>query len=199
MASVAAPYGLRPVGLLSGQYYAGSFRKIRIKSGYATDIFFGDVVQLTDDTGPNYINKDTGTATATPVGVFLGCEYTDQGSGQRTFRQYWPASTVAADAYAFVADDPNLLFQVAAVSGTTVINGVAETVIGQNTSLVQNAGSTVTGNSAVAVSSTTATTNTLPLRIVDVVRGSEDSSGNFTEIIVKWNAGMHQYDTATGV
>ena len=44
--TVSAPYGLKPVNLIGGQVYAGSTRLIPIASGYATDIFYGDVVKL---------------------------------------------------------------------------------------------------------------------------------------------------------
>jgi len=194
--TIEAPYGLRPINLIGGQVFAGSTRLIPIASGYDTDIFYGDVVKLVDS---GTLEKDTGTTTATPVGVFLGCEYTDPSTKQLRHSQYFPADTAADDIRAYVADDPDLLFKVAHVSGTTVVDGVARTTVGNNVALVQNAGSTVTGNSAVAVSGA-ATTNTLPLRVVDVVEETVDSDGNgFAELIVKWNFGMHQYENATGV
>ena len=194
--TIEAPYGLRPINLIGGQVFAGSTRLIPIASGYDTDIFYGDVVKLVDS---GTLEKDTGTTTATPVGVFLGCEYTDPSTKQLRHSQYFPADTAADDIRAYVADDPDLLFKVVHVSGTTVVDGVARTTVGNNVALVQNAGSTVTGNSAVAVSGA-ATTNTLPLRVVDVVEETVDSDGNgFAELIVKWNFGMHQYENATGV
>lgn len=194
--TIEAPYGLRPVNLIGGQVFAGSTRMIPIASGYDTSIFYGDVVKLV---AAGTLEKDTGTTAATPVGVFLGCEYTDPNTGQLLHSQYFPANTAADDIRAYVADDPDLLFKVAHVSGTTVIDGVARTAVGSNVALVQNAGSTVTGNSAVAVTGV-ATTNTLPLRIVDVVEETVDSDGNgFAELIVKWNFGMHQYDRALGI
>jgi hypothetical protein len=148
------------------------------------------------------IEKDTGTTTAEPCGVFLGCTFTNSSTGQVQFQQFYPASTsVAAGTkiFAYVADDPDTLFQVAVVSGTTVISGVGIAAIGSNATLVQNAGSTTTGNSAVAILDTTATTITLPIRIIDVVRDTETTADNFPEVIVKINATMHQYNNATGV
>ena len=41
-------------------------------------------------------------AAMTPIGVFLGCTYTDPNSKQKLFSQYWPAGTVASDAKAYV-------------------------------------------------------------------------------------------------
>jgi hypothetical protein len=184
--TVDAPYGLKPVNLIGGQVFAGATRQIPIASGYATSIFNGDVVKLSSD---GVLVKETGTTTATPVGVFLGCSYTDPTLKYQLFSQYYPASTVASDIVAYVADDPDQLFKVALVSGTTVIAGYGRTIVGNNVALVQNAGSATTGNSAVAVDgSSAATTVSLPIRIIDVVPETVDASGDFTEVIVKWNA-----------
>ena len=79
-----------------------------------------------------------------------------------------------------------------------------------NAALVQNTGSTTTGDSTVAVytAAGATTTATLPIRIIDVVPDTANSSGNFCEFIVKWNApnvtgqtvaGGHQYLNPTGV
>ena len=91
--SVSAPYGLIPINLIGGQGFAGANRQIPINSGSATAIYFGDVVKLGSD---GTLSKDTGTDAATPVGVFMGCSYTDPTFG-KVFRQYYPASTTASD------------------------------------------------------------------------------------------------------
>ena len=194
--SVSAPYGLLPINLIGGQVFAGSTRQIPIASGSATAIFYGDVVNLNSD---GTLSKDTGTATATPVGVFLGCSYTDATFG-KVFRQYYPASTVAADTVGYVLDDPDALFKVAVTAaGASTISGVGRTAVGNNSALIQGAGSTVTGNSKVSISATTATSSTLPVRVIDVVPETVNAAGSYTEVIVKWNAGMHQYYNPTGV
>ena len=165
--TISAPYGLKPINLIGGQVFAGATRQLPITTSsvnYATAIFYGDVVKLAS-TGT--LNIDSGTTTATPVGVFLGCSYTDPTFG-KVFRQYYPASTVASDIVAYVQDDPDALFKVAVVSGTTVIAAVGRTFVGNNVEMVNNTGSTTTGNSAAAVTDP-ATTDTLPLRIIDVV------------------------------
>jgi hypothetical protein len=197
--TVSAPYGLKPVNLIGGQVFAGATRQMEIASGYATNIFFGDLVKRISD---GTIAKDTGTTTATPCGIFLGVNFTNASTGQVQQQQYYPASQAIKSGtkiFAVIADDPDTLFQVAVVSGTTVISGVGITAIGNNATLVQNAGSTTTGNSAVAILDSTATTNTLPIRIIDVVRDTATATDNFPEVIVKINATMHQYNNATGV
>lgn len=195
--SVDAPYGLIPINLIGGQVFAGATRQIPIASGSATSIFYGDVVELNSN---GTLSKDTGTDAATPVGVFLGCSYTDPTFG-KVFRQFYPANTTASDIMAYVEDDPDALFKVAVVSSGTTISFVNRTSVGNNAVLVQNAGNTTNGNSRVAVSSTTATTSTWPVRVIDVVPETAIAGypGSYTEVIVKWNAGMHQYDNPTGV
>jgi hypothetical protein len=220
--TVNAPYGLQPINLIGGQVFAGATRQLVIANttgtGYATSIFYGDVVNIAS-TGT--INKDTGTSTATPVGVFMGCQYTSATTGQLTFSQYYPASLAVKSGsiiLAFVADDPDQLFKVVNVAGTTADDTTSgllpaylgRTVIGSNAALVQNAGSTTTGDSKVAIytAAGATTTATLPIRIIDVIPDTADTSGNFCEFVVKWNApnvtsqtvaGGHQYLNPTGV
>jgi uncharacterized protein (UPF0333 family) len=214
--TVSAPYGLKPVNLIGGQVYAGSTRLIPIASGYATNIFYGDVVKLAN-TGT--IQKDTGTTTVASngvAGIFVGCVYTNPSTKQPTWAQYWPASTVASDAQAYVVDDPDVLFKVAAVSSGTTVAFYGQTVIGNNVSLVQNSGSTTTGDSAVAIDgSAAAATASLPIRIVAGVPDTANASGEFCEFICKFNApyitltegtpnvvawnGGHMYNNPTGV
>ena len=201
--TVSAPYGLKPVNLIGGQVFAGSTRLMEIAStanvGYGTNIFYGDLVKRV---ATGTIELDNGTATATPCGVFMGVQFTNGSTGQVQQQQYYPASQSIASGtkiFAVVADDPDTLFQVAVVSGTTVISGVGISAIGNNGTLVQNAGSTTSGNSAVALLDSTAVTATLPIRIIDVVRDTATAADNFPEVIVKINATMHQYNNATGV
>jgi len=195
--SVDAPYGLIPINLIGGQVFAGATRQIPIAASSATAIFYGDVVRLAD-TGT--LAKDTGTSAATPVGVFLGCSYTDPVFG-KTFRQFYPGGVTATDIQAYVQDDPDALFKVAVVSSGTTISSVNRTAVGNNAFLVQNSGSTTNGNSRVAVNASTNVTSTWPVRIVDVVPETAlaGNPGSYTEVVVKWNQGMHQYLNPTGV
>ena len=192
--TIDKPYGLKPVNLIGGQVYAGSTRLMAIASGEGTSIFFGDAVKLSG----GYITRDPADSAMTPVGVFMGCTYTDPNSNQKVFKQYFPAGTVAADIKAYVVDDYDALFKVAVVSSGTTISGVTQAAVGLNAALVDNTGSTITGDSAVAISATTATNGALPVRVVDIVPDTANAAGSYTEVIVKWNFGMHQYQRAVG-
>ena len=84
---------------------------------------------------------------------------------------------------------------------------------GLNAAVVQTAGSTAIGKSKNALDgSTPATTDTLPLRVIDFVDGPRSlapagttASDAYPDVIVKFNAAKdtdecpHQYMTATGV
>ena len=197
--TVSKPYGLKPINLIGGQVYAGATRQYNIASGDSTSIFYGDIVKLTTD---GVVTKDTMTtaASGSTIGVFMGCSYVNA-QGQTIFAQYFPGGTTAPTGTAitaYVVDDPDVCFKVAYVSGTTVVDYVSRAVIGSNMTLVQNAGVTATGDSQVAVT-TSATTSTLPIRVVDVVPDTANSSGNFCELVVKFNFAIHLNQIATGV
>ena len=198
--TVSAPYGLKPVNLIGGQVFAGATRQMQIASGYATNIFYGDLVKRISD---GTIEKDTGTATATPCGIFLGVSFTNASTGQVQQQQFYPASQQiksGTQIFAVVADDPDTLFQVVSCSSGTTVAAMGISAIGTNIELIQNSGSTTTGNSAVAINEgTQTTTSSLPIRIIDVVRDTATGTDSFVEFIVKINATMHQYNNPTGI
>jgi hypothetical protein len=205
MATTATPYGARPIGTLSS---SGSFtsktRNLPIITTYGTQISNGDFVKLV---ASGNIEKDAGTTALTAVGIFLGCSYTDPTTSQKTFSNYWPASNAATDAMAYVLDDPFVIFQ---MQSDEALN---TTDRGLNASVVVTAGSSTIGKSKSALDgSTPATTNTLPLRIIDFVDGPSSlppkgttASDTYPDVIVKFNAASsgsasnHSYLNATGV
>ena len=202
--TISKPYGFKPINLIGGQVFAGSTRKMRIASGYATNIGWGDLLVRVNDGTVARSAATTAKPTGGFAGVFLGCEYINPTNGQLQFQQNWVGGTTVSSGYitAFVCDDPDTLFQVAVVSGTTVVTGVQFTSIGNNATIVDNAANTTNGDSQLAITDSTATTDTLPIRIVDVVPDTAYVSGGNTlypEVIVKFNFGMHAYETAVGV
>ena len=116
---VSAPYGLKPINLVGGQVFAGSTREYAIPYGYATNIFYGDLVGLSRG-NIERLTVSTGTL-GTVTGVFLGCSYTNPTTKQKTFAQYYPASTSAGDIMAIVCDDPDTVFKAVACSATTAV------------------------------------------------------------------------------
>jgi len=198
--SVSAPYGLRPINLIGGQVFAGSTRLIPIASGSGTAIFYGDVVVVNSG---GTLTKVSATASGvSTVGIFLGCQYTNPTTKQLLQTQYYPGGVVASDIKAYVLDDPDALFKVATVSSGTTIGFLTQAAVGQNVAYVPNAasGSTSTGDSAAAVLATADTETALPFKVVDVVPETAIAGypGSYTEVIVKFNFGIHQYYNAGG-
>ena len=188
--TVSAPYGFRPINSIGGTPYAGSTRLVPVDSGA---VYTGDLVELLA-TGKCAVIA-SGSAAPQALGVCVGVQYTNS-SGQTVQAQYAPASGVT-NVVAYVVDDPRALFQVAVVSSGTTIATLGRAAVGQNTSVVLNSGSATTGDSAQAIDDTTNTTNTLPIRIVDVVPATATGADAFVEMIVKINT--HTYNNTTGI
>jgi hypothetical protein len=107
-------------------------------------------------------------------------------------------------AFAFVVDDPMAAFKVCAtVAGSTTPTAYARSIVGSNVALVANVGSTTTGDSYYGIDGSSAnTTNTLPVRVIDVV--VDTATGNpsvaattYYEFLVKFNTS--QYNNTTGI
>lgn len=183
---VSAPYGLKPVNLIGGQVFSGSTRYLPIQYGYASNIFYGDIVQLVRgfcvQSTITSSNGETTPGSTAPtdaiVGVFLGCTFTNPTTKQKQFSQFWPASTLAGDAQAIVADDPDQVFKMVMIQNGTTLGSAALPMVGQNIQLSRLwqagtgsavAGNVNTGNSYLAALSTTlGTTAQVPLRVVGV-------------------------------
>lgn len=176
--TVSAPYGLKPINLIGGQVFAGSTRMYPIQYAYATSIFYGDFVKVVRGSVTRATIEDTTSSNAV-TGVFLGCSYTNPLTKQKQFAQYWPASTLAGDAVAYVADDPDTVFKAAVCSaGTTMASG-AYALVGTNLAMINNAGDVSTGNSknAVLAPDNTPASTILPVRCVGLV---PETSYSFT-------------------
>jgi hypothetical protein len=195
--TVAGPYGFQPINLVGGQVFAGATRLIPIVSGSGTSIFAGDVVRLNTD---GCLSRVSTTDSATDaVGIFLGCQFTNPTTKQLLQQQYYPGGTVASDIQAVVCDDPDTYFKVAVLSNSTTIGGMTQTDIGNNVAILATAGSTTTGDSKEGVSATTGSATTLPFRVIAGVPETVNASGSFTEVIVKFNFGVHTYYSAAAV
>lgn len=207
MASVASPYGLKPVNLIGGQVFAGSTREFKLSTNNSAAIFNGDVIQLTSAGNPQAISATpTAGTTAGIVGVCMGVRYVNPSTKQSTWAQYLPANAITGgytDVYIIVADDPDAVFQIQGTAAFGTLTNGANGAIGKNAALgFSTAGSTSTGNSGVnlvvgANGGSLANTATLAMRIVGVVPGTETDT--YPEILVKFNQGTHSYYLATGV
>jgi len=197
MALTSTPYGLRPINAIGGRPFAGSTRQLPITSGFNTAITNGDLVAVAANgtivkvtvVGTNANPFPTGT-----VGIFLGCSYTDTVRGF-TQNNQWPAGQVAADAQAYICDDPNALFQIQADAA------VAQALMHSNFAVNQTAGDTANGNSRISLDvATAAATATIAFKLVDFVNAPGSTVGDaFTDVIVKFNPSSHAYTAGLGL
>ncbi len=195
MATTATPNGAEPVNTLSASgSYTGKVRHMKIASAYNTAIFYGDFVKLV---AAGTVEKAavTTAVVAGTVGIFVGCSYTDPSTSQMTFNQQFPADTAASDIMAYVVDDPKLVFKMQADEA------VAQTGLGNNISAVSTAGSTSIGRSKNALDGgSIATTNSLPLRVLEFVEGPSSTVGDaYTDCLVTYLPLSHAYETKLGV
>ena len=202
MATTATPYGFKPLNHIGGTPYAGAVRHIKIASGFGTNIFNGSIVALVTGGTLEVVTTLGSNGDVFPsgvIGVFVGCTYTDPTSKNKTFSNHWPTGTVASDAMAYVVDDPQVLFQVQADGAVT------QAELGENAHLAAvqstSTGDTTTGVSNSAIDqSTIAVTATFAFRVVDFVESPDSTVGDaFTDLIVKFNAGVHSYEDSTGI
>ena len=220
MAATASPFGLKPTNMIGGApYNGGAIRHYHEKANNSAAIFNGDLVVLSAAGLPAAVSSTptanelaATSANGTPgiVGVMVGARYIDD-NGVQQFRQFLPANATTSgftEIKIMVNEDPRQLFKIQGNAALGTFNsgtggsGFAGAV-GKNCSLdFSTSGSTSTGNSGVSLKidtngGTLAATETLAMRVIDVVEGTEGD--NFPEFIVKFNVGVHAYDNSLGV
>lgn len=186
MANANAPMGAIPVRGVNSQYVTGGPRLYSHAAGDGTALFRGDFVKLAGTaqtingvTTTDVVRAATGDVVA---GVVVGIL-----PATRDTLIYGAAST----AYQlFVDDDPDSLFEIQDLSTGTPLS-VAD--IGLNADFVVAAGSTTTGFSGTTLNNATeATTNTLDLKLIDVVnRADIDNTSSPLRFLVRIN--RHQF------
>lgn len=185
--AVPAGYGFQARNEIGGLPYAGSTRMVPIANAYSQNLFYGDIVILSNGT----LVKNTYDPTSSPtagiagtIGVFVGCEYVQPGTNQTQRAQYWPASTATNGALGYVIDDPRVVFKAAVGSqGTSLANAssgmgyISPSFVGTNMYPIYVAGSTTSGDSATVITGGAVTNGTgnvrvtagAPMRVVGVV------------------------------
>jgi len=180
-----APNGLRPVKYINGGDYEGRVTQYAIASGYATAIGRNDpVAVLADGT------IGIGVAGSQCRGVLQYVEfYSTDGTFNR--QNNWPASTTVKTGtvpLAFVADDPNLLFDVQETDGSSGAGTpLALADRNLNINFVIGAPNTA-GISTTSINNTTEnTTSTLNLKIIGLSDYPGNAVGNYANWLVTWN------------
>ena len=183
-------YGLRPIGITGSGPNSTGTTQYEIASNNTDAIYHGGIVI---PLAGGVIGK-TDQAVA-PLGVLNGVEYVDSNTGKTVFSNYWPGSNNASvntnhPVKAFVFDNPDQLFVVAADGGNTD-RATAQADVFANCDMASvNNGSTSTGQSSDMLDiSSAATTNTLDVRIVGLYEdeANEDYSAAGHQYIVRLN------------
>jgi len=196
MANQDAPFGFRQVGGLGSRPTSEGTSKYVIASGFADSIYSGDIVEFGAGTSENgtsiaagYVGTAAETSSSRNVGIFNGCFYEDPTTSKPTWKNYWPAS-VAAEAQAFVYDNPDDLFEVQA-NGTLV-----RATVGRAADMGYTAGSTINGRSKEELDTTAASAAALRvIRISEDPSNSDIASAN-ANWIVKFNQHIYyNYET----
>lgn len=189
--TVNAPYGFKPINRLDGMPYAGATRQLPLTQAGA--MYYGDVVEL--DVG-GVVGTATSLTGGYKLGVFVGCQYVNT-QGQTVQSNFYPGSSAASNAIAYVVDDPYAVFKVAVTTSGGVIATVTRAAVGTNVTALAGTPNTVSGDSGASILNTSpAATDTFPFRVVAVVPETATGANAFTEVIVKIN--LHQYNYITG-
>ena len=189
MANVTERFGLRPSRQLNGSPFINAQNRYRVATDNSTNIYQGDVV-IPFNSGT--VGRAVANTSATAVGVFNGCFYTDPTTQKPTWKNYLPGSTVASDIVAFVIDAPDTVFEVNA-------NGVfAVADIFKNFSVNNVTGNTQTGISYVQLDvANSGTDSTYLVQAIDIsgdVLNSDVTVSN-ANVLVRIN--NHFYKAAT--
>ena len=209
MANAETAFGLRPVGLAGAGVNSTGVTEYEIASDNTNAIYQYGLVTPTADGVIDYAGAEGG-GTIAALGVLMGIQYQDSVQKKPVWLNYWPGSaSVSVDTNypvkAYVADNPNQIFVVAA-DATLTNRATALAAVFANADLGTSArtGSTDTGrsNSQLDVDSI-ATTATLPLRIVGL---SDDPANNdwasagahlLVRINAHFNAATRRFDSQT--
>jgi len=194
MPATAAPYGLRPVNLVGGQSFnGGAMREVPMTVNSATAIYTGDVILngAASAGQPSAATSTVTTSTGGVIGVCVGVRYVDPVLKYSVNAQYLPGGAITAgytQVYIIVNDDPDQIYQVQGAGS------IAATTRGYQAALGNFGGSATTGRSTINLVAPAATA-TLAMRVVDFI----DAGSAYTDVLVKFNAGVHMYDATTVV
>ena len=191
MANVVEKFGLRPYRKLDGTPLVGAQNRYTIASNHTTAIFQGDlVIPLT----AGNIDRHTANNSASVIGVFNGCFYTDPTTSKPTFRNSYPGSIVASDITAFVIDDPDAVFLMDADAAFTRAD------LYQNYSVTTGSGNTTTGISEVQLDVSVSGTNaSFVIQAIDISQDPDNSDTTTANANVLVRINKHFYRNGTGV
>lgn len=191
MANSNTPMGLRPVRHRNGAPYNGAATRYFVPASDGTALFLGDPVVVAgsaDADGVMTVTRATAAGGAFMLGPVVSVE--------PITRDSTPYRAASEARYVWVADDPDLVFE---VQEDAVGGALAVADVGLNADWIVGTGSTVTGLSGCQLdTSTKATTATLQLRILGFSQRIDNEVGNANaKVLVSIN--LHSLRNTTGV
>lgn len=139
MSATKALSGFKPSRIRGSGTNSGGTNEYRVSTGYASNIFYGDLVRNVD----GYAQVISAITDIT-LGVAMGVRYV--ADGKPYWSKYWPSGTSASEAWLTVCDDPSATFIVQADASVSVGD-----LNSQNFDVTLGAGSTFTGNSGFGI------------------------------------------------
>lgn len=180
MANLNAPKGLVPLRHINGSPYNGQFQYFYVPASDGTAIYVGDVVKTAGTSGAAgvfvngmdmegvqaVIRVSGGTTGQDIVGVVKG--FLPDPTALQT--KHRAASTARV---ALVVTDPTVIYE---IQEDAVSTPVAAASVGLNAAFTTTAGSATTGVSGIELDSdSVATTATLPLKVVGLVKRPDNA------------------------
>ena len=158
------------------------------------NIFTGDPVVLP---GANFATISPFiAATLKPSGVFMGCQYVE--NGEQKFSRYWNGGTSATDIKFFVMTDPNQTYYIQA----SLSLSAAELAIVKNynvtVSSTASSGNTVTGQSSYYLDGASGVESSAAVRVIGKAKYPDEKDSDAYPIVEVWlNHHRDRFVTAT--
>jgi hypothetical protein len=193
MANVDSPFGLKPLEYLNGSPWNGQARRYYIASGLNETIYIGDPVVLAGSADAEGKYATVKLATLSATNITIGPVVAFEPDPTNLNKTYHVAQTAQ---YCWVADDPNIIFEVQMDSATTL----EADDVGSNGILVTGSGSTVTGRSGYEAdeSSFSGADATEMLLLLGIVDREDNELGQHCKAKVLISRQVHQYGAGLG-
>lgn len=196
MANSNRPSGLSPLGYLGAADWDGRGNIYYVPSTSVNALYIGDPVALSGSAdGAGIPSVDLATAGATMVGAIMAIGTSPNGPfiDPNDLTKISAPATKTQAYYVEVADDPNTVFEIQEIN-----SGVAFTAaeVGLNANFVYVAPAAGSRVSGVVIDNTTeATTSTLNLKLLGLVRRADNAFG----LASKWRVLINNHSFRTGI
>ena len=188
MANSDAPSGFKPIKHLNGNPWNGKVNVYYIPATDATATFIGDAVKSAGSATPDGLYPTVAQAAAGDAirGIVVG--FSDQpyvSVNTDNLNEKYRAASVAR--YAFVVDDPDVIFEVQEDSDG---GSIAAASVGLSCDFVVGSGSTVTGKSGMEIDSSDVATAAGQFKLLRVSNKVGNELGNYC----KWEVLFREHE-----